>query len=160
MSVFQAPPKSQGAILAQSGVQASLTGTLTETALATITIPANAMGANGSVRITTLWSNNNSGNIKTQRVRFSSISGTAILAANQTTNVYSKDVREFHNRNATNSQVYSSATGTGGWGAGAGAVATMSEDTTAATTIVISGQLANTGDNMALEHYRVELFPG
>ena len=42
--------------LAQSAVAASLTGTTTETALATIVIPAGSMGPNGQVEVAALWS--------------------------------------------------------------------------------------------------------
>ena len=43
-------------ILAQSAVAVSKTGDTNEATLASITIPAGAMGANGSLRLTTVWS--------------------------------------------------------------------------------------------------------
>src|SRR5213079_2421852 len=52
-------------VLAQSAVAASVTGTLTETVLATIAIPAGAMGVNGAIRVTALWSYTNSADTKT-----------------------------------------------------------------------------------------------
>ena len=43
-------------VLDASGAQASHTGNTTETTLATIAVPGGAMGANGAIRISTLWS--------------------------------------------------------------------------------------------------------
>lgn len=41
-----------------------------ETTLATVSVPANSMGPNGSVIVTAVWSYTNSANVKTMRGRF------------------------------------------------------------------------------------------
>lgn len=143
-------------VLAASAVQVSHTGTTAETALATVTVPANALGANGILRITSLWSNNNNANTKTPRIRYSTITGTTYNAISPTTNLSHRLQCQIANRNATNSQVGATSAVTG-FGQGAGAVATGAVDTTASSTIILSGQLANAGDTMAIESYIVEI---
>jgi len=146
-------------ILAASNTAVPLTGTTNETALATITIPANLMGANGSLRIYTLWSYTNSANNKVLRARFGGIGGTAYLGQIFTTTAACSDMRIIANNNATNAQK--------GWningsllGSSSGALATGAVDTTASTTLVISGTLANSGETITLEAYIVEFIPG
>lgn len=147
-------------VLARSAVQAppgGHTGNTTETALATITVPANVMGLDGSLCIGALFSNNNSGNNKTARIRYSAIGGTNYGQVSQTTNLSHRFINaRISNRNAANSQV--GYLGTGSF-VSASAVVTSAVDTTASTTVVISGQLANSADNIALEQYQVVLEP-
>jgi hypothetical protein len=145
-------------VLGRSAVASStLTGSTAETALATVTVPANVMGLDGSLVVSTLWSNNNSGNAKTVRIRYTTIGGTIYGQMANTTTLSMRHIdNRISNRNATNSQV--------GYFAGntfstATAPITSAVDTTASTTLVISGQLANAGDNMALEQYKVVLEP-
>lgn len=141
-------------VIAQSAVASPITGTTTETTLATITVPANVMGANGRIEITTMWSTTNSANNKTLRVKFGSLTMQSIV---MTTNASIQVTAIIANRNNTASQVASpnSSTGTG---ATTNAVQTASIDTTAAVTILITGQLANTGETITLEAYSVKLF--
>ena len=149
-------------ILAASAVAASHTGSTTETALATITVPANAMGPNGVLRITTHWSYTNSANTKTLSVRFGGVSGTQYLANNVSTSATSRDQRHIHNVNTANSQKGGmvGAVSVGGWGSNANVPVTSTLDTTTAKDIVISGLLANAGDTVTLESYLVEIFYG
>jgi hypothetical protein len=148
--------------LAQSAAASlSHTGNTDETALATVTLPASAMGANGRVFVVTHWTVTNSVNNKTLRVRLGGIGGTAHLAFVATTVASHRDEREICNRGVANSQVGFAATAAGGgWGQTAGAVITGAIDTAAATTIVISGQLASAGETITLEAYRIEVMPG
>jgi len=139
--------------LGATGAASALTGTTAETALATVTVPAGAMGANGVINIVAKWQISTSGNNKTARVRFSTISGTAFTAIVQTTNITIKTHTVIANRGATNSQIGDAGNGTGGWAPSAGADTTAAVDTTAATTIILSGQLANAGDTITLASY-------
>ncbi len=143
--------------LAWSGVQVTpLTGSTSETAFVTVSIPANAMGANGTLRITSIFSHNNSAGTKTQRIRLGGISGT-IFQANAPTATQSSRIQcQISNRNATNSQV-SPATINVGFGSVNAATVTAAIDTTSAQDLVISGQLSNGADNMALEAYIIEI---
>lgn len=148
-------------VLGRSAVQSPAgghTGNTTETAFATITVPANVMALNGTLAVSAVWSNNNSGNNKTARIRYSTIAGTVYGQSSQTTNLTSRwiDLR-ISNRNATNSQVGYAVTPTA-FSASTAAV-TSAIDTTASTTVVLTGALANAGDNIALEQYQVVLEP-
>lgn len=52
-------------VLAQSAVASSITGTLTKTALATVYVPAGAIGPNGRLRVSTQWTTTANTNSKT-----------------------------------------------------------------------------------------------
>ncbi|HUP07657.1 MAG TPA: hypothetical protein VMU47_10930, partial [Caldimonas sp.] len=62
-------------ILAQASPAAATPADTSEDTLATITVPANALGSAGALRIVTHWSCNNNGNVKTVRVRYSGAAG-------------------------------------------------------------------------------------
>lgn len=143
-------------VLAHSAVQVSHTGDTNETALATIAIPAGAMGANGCLRITAQFSATNSGNNKVCRIRLNGASGTVFRGATMTTQAATLEVCQIANRNSQSAQVGHAASNFGGWGPGSVSTATI--DTSAAVNLVISGQLANSGETVALERYMVEVF--
>jgi hypothetical protein len=114
------------------------------------------MGPNGWVRVTALTSNNNSGNAKTTRIRFGGIGGTAYHAPAPTTNTTVDAHAIILNRNSESSQCGMQSSGSR-YSQSGSALATSAVDTSAETTIVITGQLANGTDNMRLEYYFVEL---
>ena len=146
--------------LAHSAVAVSHTGDTNETTLATVTVPANAMGPNGYVEIEAIYSNNNSGNNKTPRIRFGGDAGTLYYAVAQTTNINMQTLVRISNVNAANSQKgHTSATAVA-YGATTGALTTSAVDTTAAVDIKLRGILANSGDTIALERYIVRVFYG
>lgn len=148
-----------GGLLAQSGAAASHTGNTSETTLATITVPANAMGPNGALRVTTLWSVTNNANDKTPIIRFGGTGGTQYLGSplSMSGTAIFQAMTIIRNRNATNSQIgYDQAT-VMTFGSSTNANQTSSVDTTAAADIVIRGQLANAADTITLEAYTVEL---
>lgn len=146
-------------ILGSSGAAAGVTGTTSETQLASITVPAGAMGKNGAVGITTLWSYTNSANGKTVRVRFGGPSGVAYQTLVATTTATLQTQTIIINNNSTGAQ--KAFTGlTLPYATSTSALTTSSVDTTAATTIYISGQLASSGETITLESYTVELIPG
>jgi hypothetical protein len=120
-----------------------------------VTVPGGAMGPNGILRITSLWSHTNSANAKTPRVEFA---GTPYYGGSFTTVATSRMSRAIANRNAANSQVGAPAAGTFNWGSSTDALTTSSVDTSVGQDLVFSGQLANSGDTIALESYLVELF--
>lgn len=154
-----------GYVLAQSGVASSVTATTSETALATIAIPAGALGANGRISIEVNFTLTTSANSKTLRSYFGAsgagLGGTALFSNAQTTNVTLHDMRSITNRNSASSQVatISVSNGTGGWGASSTATATAVINTANASELVVSGQCANAGDTITLESYRVTVFP-
>ena len=143
-------------VLAHSAAAVSGAADTNENILATITVPANSMGANGMVRIWTLWTVNNDASAKTVRVRFGGIGGTAYFSASIANQVTTHLITLISNRNATNSQVGSPGLAAG-FGVSTSATITSAIDTTAETTIVLTAQKADGTDTMTLERYLVEL---
>lgn len=133
-----------------------------ENALATVTIPASLLALNNTLEILCGWTFTGSGNAKTLRVRFGGISGTQYLAVTSTfggTGTNYATWSYVSNVNAANSQK--------GWWANTGftvgtnsAPVTSAVDTTAATTLVITGQKATGSETLSLEQYFVRLTPG
>lgn len=159
--MLRAAPSAKGAsgapyVLGASGVAVSHTGNTNETTLATVAIPANSLGPNGIIEVYTQWSWTASANGKTARVRLGGVSGTIFCAmAAQASSASLRDFRAIQNRNATNSQI-------GGASAvqfanTSGAVVTGSIDTTAAVDLVISGQLSDGTETIALQSYWVKV---
>jgi hypothetical protein len=151
-------------IIAASGASASLTGTLTETVLATITIPANAMGANGQIVVEAYLSCTSGGapGNRDVRVRFGGNAiGTSteffIFRGSNTTLTMQVHAR-ISNGNATNAQKGPALqTTVSGYGASSNAKVTASYDTTSDQYILITGDLTDTGDTIVLESYNVML---
>lgn len=144
--------------LAHSGAQSSHTGNTTETALATVTVPAGAMGPNGALRILAGFSGTSSANNKTVRVKFGSLSGTNFLSTNITTNglVWGGVIM---NRNAQNAQI-GAPNGVSGVGSIGYPFLTAAIDTSASTTLVFAGTLANAGETVSLEYFYVDVLYG
>ncbi len=89
-----------------AGAVAQTTGS--NVTVMTIPIPANAMGPSGRVRVTSLFSNNNSGNTKVGQYNFGS---TGIAAASNTANQTQPVLHDITNRGVTNAQVTYGSTG-------------------------------------------------
>lgn len=150
-------------ILRASASSVSAAADTSENTLATIAIPAGLMGANGILRITTLWSWTNSANNKTIKVYFGAsgagTGGTLYMSTIYTTTTGTRDQRQIANRNSASSQV-GSANGfmtAAGWGTTTGAVVTSSVNTGNASEVVLTGQKASAGETITLESYLVEL---
>jgi hypothetical protein len=146
-------------VLAQSGVQVTNTGSTTENTLATITIPAGAIGANGSVRLTwAIGRVSGTANTVQGRVRFSGAASTIFGTIPLTTAQFSaKGQVDIVNRNSASSQIGGPSGATGGFSTSTSAVVTAAVDTTAETTIIITCQNTDAADVGALEFYRCEL---
>lgn len=131
----------------------SLTGSTGVVTLATITIPAGLIGANGKLKIYPLWSTTNNANVKTLRVLLGGSTCTTMTSQSVPNN---SGLVILRNVNSESSQRCSSGL-VAGIGASTGSIAVTSLDTTAATTITIMGQLAVGTDTMTLEDLFVEL---
>ena len=142
-------------ILGASAVPASNAADTAELALATVNIPAGAMGLNGRLRIETSWTFTNSSNNKTLKIRFGGIGGTALFSTVRTTSDNHFEIRSIANRNSASSQVSQGAGSN--FGGFTGGLSTATIDTSAATTLVITGQKATAGETLTLESYMVEL---
>jgi hypothetical protein len=147
--------------LAQGGAAVVTPADTTEDTLATIAVPANAMGANGCLLIRAQWSYTNSSNAKTLRVRFESTSANvAFFSAGPTTFASTLAVLEICNRGATNSQVGQIVSATAP-GNSTSSPTTGTVDTTDASLlgIYITGQKASSGETLTLESYSVRVAP-
>lgn len=141
-------------LIAQSAVPVVATGTLNETALATITIPGGTIGPNGRLRVwfTTVATVNT--NDKYIAARFGSADvGGYIGIANSPNQRFDCDVV---NQNSQSVQYTSNENFLTGIGfnqiASTGAV-----DTSVDQMLVISGSLANIADSITLTAYSVEV---
>lgn len=147
-------------VLCAGGTAASVTGTTSETTLATCTVPAGVMGANGIIRIQAFYSTTNSANVKTIRHRFGGLSGTMFGGVNLTTNSASSMDTIIFNRSAAASQIGRSFANRNIdllLAVTASTHATSSLNTANAQDIVLSCALANSGETCTLESYVVEL---
>ncbi len=120
-------------IYAASGWTAAPTTIAT---LASCTVPAGAMGLNGALRISTVWSFTNSANNKSLYENFNT---TNIANWGMATNATFVDTRILSNRNSASSQMTGYASGGGPFGASAAAVTTLSINTTTAQTVSFLG---------------------
>jgi hypothetical protein len=138
----------------------SVTGTLTETNLAAVRIPANSLGPNGMLRITVQWNFTNSANNKLLVLRYATtagaITGALVQSITQTTNGSAEMIFSIRNSGATGAQTL----GGGGffpYGSAAGSYGTMAIDTTQDTFLNFNGTLANTGETITLLGWTAEI---
>lgn len=132
---------------------ASMTGTTSETTLATISVKAGLLGANGKVKVTPLFTMTNNANLKTFRVKYDTdVCYTASI---------SNSIQEAPFvliRNANNVAIQKTAsTLPSGLGNIAASFRTTTVNTDSAFDIVITGQLASSGDTITLEDVLVEI---
>lgn len=138
-------------VLGASGEPVSHTGSTAEIPLAELEIAAGAMGANGIIRVTTLWNTTDSANSKTLRVK---LGATEFLAHVATTSASQRLQTIIQNRDDQSAQV---GYGGGGWGDLSAAVVTGAVDTTLAQNITITAQLESDAEEVTLEAYLIEL---
>jgi len=130
-----------------------LTASASVVTLATITIPAGLMGANGKLKIYPLWATTNNANTKTLRLNIGGVVCSTMTSQNVPNNSGLLIIR---NINSESVQKCSSGL-VAGIGSSFGSIAAPTVDTSAATTITITGQLAAGGDTMTLEDLFVEV---
>ena len=130
-----------------------LTSSTSVATLATITIPAGLLGANGKLKIYPLWATTNNANVKTLRVNIGGLLCTTMVSQNVPNNSGLVIIRNTNNEAA---QKCSSGL-VAGIGSSSGSIAAPTVDTSAATTITITGQLAVGTDTLTLEDLFVEL---
>lgn len=146
------------ALLSKSGTASAITGTGTETILATITVPPNTLGANGQIRIRTYWTIPNNADTKTLKVRLGTAGITAAtISSSAITTFASPEINvDVQNLNATNSQNSFSEGSRGTDGLVTTVLLTSSVDMTVAENIYLTGTLGTTSDTITLTGYSVE----
>lgn len=143
-------------VIGASAVAVTLTGSTDEAALAAFTLPGGALGPNGALRITTVYSFTNSANSKTMRYRLGGLGGTAIMAVSATTTVSNMVQRTIQNRGVQDSQVAAPTGNNGSFGNSGNSPGTAALDTAQDQVIALTGQLASSGETITLESWLAE----
>lgn len=142
--------------LYQKGIGSSAPANTSENTLFTFTVPANTLGKNGMLRVTTEWTCTNNANIKTVRMRFGAggvVAMERVLTSASLAVVQSK----LSNRNGAASQVtYSTANLDSSTSS---EFRTSTADTAIDQTFVITGQKVTAGDTLTVETILVEIIP-
>jgi hypothetical protein len=150
-------PQTIPRVLATTAVSASNTGNLNDTILATITVPAHAMGLNGRIRVTAMFGKTGTAGTANNTIYFG---GTLVFFGVMGATSLSNRVQiDLANRGALNSQV-AGGTGSDGFGPNTNPWVFPAVNTAADVTLLIRGQLANAADTIILDSYLVELIPG
>lgn len=145
-------------VLYTSGAaETALTGTTAEAVIRSIAIPAGIMRLSGSIYYLITWSMTNSADDKSLRVRLGGIAGSIHTGRTVTTNASGQLEGYIQNRGAANSQI-SQAGGIVGVGESTSAVVTGSIDTSAATTLDITGQLENAANSITVQRIMVLIY--
>lgn len=156
-------PLNGEATLAQSGASVSVTGTTTETVLATYTLPANLVAPWSTIEIFHNWSYTNSANSKTLRLKHAAVGGgitgdTYYSCASTTT----ATLQAFSAIRCNNSMSLQKgwgigSTGPGGFGTISSTLRAFTRGLTSASDINLTAQLANTGETITLTGYSIVL---
>jgi hypothetical protein len=150
-------PSAGAYVIGRDNGAVQLTGVVTETILGFFIVAGNIMGANGWIEIETLWTCNNNVNAKTARIRLATLANPAFLSSSLASAVGGFFQSLITNNHAANSQIGGNIGG--GHGAASVALPTDTIDTTNTFVVLITGQLANGGDNMTLNHFSAVISP-
>jgi len=131
----------------------ALTNTTLETSLVTIIIPAGLIGSNGKVKLYPLFSATNNANNKTVRIKLGGSTGYFLQSSGY---AQLSNLVIFRNFNSESVQKVASGI-SAGLGLSTGNFTALTIDTSVATTITITGQLAVGTDTLTLEDLFVEV---
>ena len=135
------------------GAAVSLTGTTSETTLASFTVKGGLVGANGKMKIWPLLSMTNNANAKTIRLK---MDGNVIYGNARTNESHIQFLTIVRNTNSQSSQKLSAGI-TVGLGTSTAAITTLAVDTSADFNISVTGQLANAADSITLDGFFLEI---
>lgn len=149
-------------IAGHSGVQVLCGAVLTEVVVASVLIPAGAMGANGHLQIFCLNVHNNNANTKRHRIYHNTSAaagGTTVQDISVTTTAFTSGFDEIVNQNSASSQkvrVGASFIGSGATANGTGSINTANDS----YIVFTSQKLTSTGNTAGIEHYLVQILYG
>lgn len=133
------------------------TGVTSQVSGPQLTIPAGVPGANGALRITTLWSALNNAGAKTVLCAIASINVLNASAAS----VGSLQAQSLvYNRGVQNSNIALPAANQSGLGTAGGNATATAINFAVATTLVIAATIATATDFLVLEAYLIEVLTG
>lgn len=145
-------------VLASGVASAALTGATTETQMGVITVPGGALGPNGFVRVTALWSAGaNNANAKNCRIRAPGSGGTPFRNVDLANNTHVREMVIIQNAGSETTQK-SRPAASNEFGTGTGTIISTTINTAADWNINLTGQLANAADSLTLEGWIAEVF--
>ena len=141
-------------VLKQSAIISSVTGTTSETVLATIAIPAGTLGINGAIKLRAIWSTTATLGTWQPQVKLagSTMQNPGVQA---NTNKFYWTEWIIYNRGVLNSQVRINAQSPNQPNTTAPSL--QSIDFSIAQNLTLTGTLSNAGDTMQLDAYTVEI---
>ena len=149
-------------VIASVGGSSAPTSSTSEANLAVVTIPANALNANGSIRVDALWSFTGSNSTRGIFIRVTTSSGATTggsfllnIPATPNTNFTFNSTSTLRASNSTSAQ--KAFPGTGSFAANAGTIVTGTINTTSQFFLDFNALVANAGDAVTLEGYTVTL---
>lgn len=160
-------PLGGSCLLAISQVASSVTGTTSETNLASVAIPSGMMSANGQLEVFVLWSYTNSANTKAPRMRFGfdydPLGGNIFYNPSITTTNTLQSFMILKNNNAQNAQLgFANNTGSG-YATSTSSIVTSSWNTASTsytTGLHFNGALGSAADTLTLEGYSITYVEG
>lgn len=156
-------PLGGSCLLAISQVASSVTGTASETNLASYTMPRGLMSANGQLEILTLWSHTNAATARNLRVRIGTdaLAGTIFYNPSISTANTTQSYIIIKNNNSTGSQYgFPNSTGSG-YATSTGTLITSSWNTETTNLIIaFNGALTDTSQTIAIEGYSITYVEG
>jgi len=152
-------PESGRVMLGAGSISVACTGTAgAMEPLATISVPAGAMGTNGRIIISSSF--NLTGNNASKEIRHN-FGALQLFGATEAANANPRSARfesQIQNRNNTAAQVSSTAVNSAAFASFVGvALLTGTVNTASAVSLTIQGSRGNAGDTTTLEQYTVEL---
>ena len=128
---------------------------VTETVVATVTIPGGALGVDGQLRVHTTWGMNNNANTKNVNAK---LGAAAVMAFGLADTASFSDLRYVRNRNDSAKQVIHPSN-QGSVSSGTNAVAYAAIDTAVDADVTLTMNPATAADFVVLEGYCVEVLP-
>lgn len=149
-----APINSQIVLSAQS-INASVTGTTTNTQLHEVVVPGGLMSANGQLELITVWSYTNSANTKSLRIYFGTFGGVQYLSSTATTSTTQQTYTSIRNANSLTNQIGFAFNAVGGAGAIGSTNVTSAINTVNNSSIFFGAQLVSAAEVITLKAYKV-----
>lgn len=147
-------PLGGSCLVSQSNVAVSVTGTASETTLATISVPGGLMSANGTLEVSTLWSYTNAATSRNIRARFGA-GAISFFSGTVTTSNTAQCKFYLRNTNSTSAQVCQPIGLIQTFAASTSTFATYTQDTSIDFNITLSATLTDTSQTVTLEGYTI-----
>ena len=146
-------------VVGHSNTTVALTGTLTETILATVTIPGGLMSGNGQLEVKSLWSYTNVATNKEGRIRFGGIGGNQFMSFSFGTTDTAQGITIIRGNSLITQQMgapNSSLT----LGTSASGLSSGTQNTANDVDLVLTGKLNDVGNTLNLEGFTITYSEG